>query len=713
MVSINGGEPQKLPIIENVYTGDEITLSAKPVNEVDYSFAKWYGEGFEDESPEITLQINGETKLAIENSRIERENLALLGKADASTSISNADWGIQNINDGQLLSVKGSLGFTSNGTNSADVDHWVEIDLGEDMNFNRVHLYPRSDVFTADGKTPSFPKDFSVEICKDGESKYTAIADFTDYQAPFGKPAVLKWEEGVTARKVRIRVSKVGNPPAGEINYFQLAEMGIYNQAGLETQELENAVEQAVGLKGSESDYTSSSWKVFSRALKNAEKALYNANLTQKEIDTATDSLKNAISGLVLRADKTALKNAIKEANEYLSQELKYTAESFGILKQKLDEAVQVMEQKDAVQEEADEAVKGLQSAVKGLVPAGDKQPPSTPGNVKASGITENAVTITWNASTDNTGVEKYLVKNKDNVVSTVTNGTKAEIKGLAPNTAYTLTVYAYDKAGNVSGGASVTFKTLNKIQVTAVSSVKLNYNSLTIKGKGTKQLKAEVLPGNASNKKVSWRSSNSSVVSVDANGKVTAKKAGKATVTVSTADGGKEASCRITVHTVKAKKISLNKKSRTVYKGKTYQLKSSLKPSNATDNVIWTSSNKKVAAVSEKGLVKARKAGEATITAKISGKKKVTCIITVKEVKAKEVKINLHKKTLKIQKKLQLKATVKPKNSTDTLKWESSNKKAAKVSSKGVVTTLHKGTTIITVKTPGGKKDSCVITVR
>lgn len=713
MVSINGGEPQKLPIIENVYEGDEITLSAKPANEVDYSFEKWYGEDFEDESPEITIQINGETKLATMNSRIERENLALLGKADASTSISNADWGIQNINDGQLLSVKGSLGFTSNGTNSAEVDHWVEIDLGEDMYFNRVHLYPRSDVFTDDGKTPSFPKDFSVEICKDGENKYTTIAEYTDYQAPFQKPAVLKWEEGVTARKVRIHVTKVGKPPAGEINYFQLAEMGIYNQDGLQTEKLNDAIHNAAAYKGKESDYTSSSWKAFNKALKNAEKALNNENLTQKEIDTAANSLEYSISGLVERADKTALEKAIKDAEAYLSQESKYTSESFGILKQKLDEAVQVMEQKDAIQEEADEAADGLRSAVNGLVPAGDKQPPSTPGNVKATGITEKSVTITWNASTDNTGVEKYLVKNKDNIVSTVTNGTKAEIKGLSPDTAYTFTVYAYDKAGNVSGGASVTFKTLKKIQVTAVSSVKLNYNSLTIKGKGTKQLKAEVLPENATNKKVSWRSSNNSVVSVDAKGKVTAKKAGKATITVKTADGGKEASCRITVNTVKAKKISLNKKSKTVYKGKTYQLKSSLKPSNATDQVIWTSSNKKVADVSAKGLVKAKKTGEATITAKISGKKKVTCKITVKEVKATGVKINLHKKTLKTGKTLQLKATVKPKNSTDTLKWESSNKKAAKVSPKGVVTTLIKGHTTITVRTPGGKKDVCEITVK
>lgn len=308
--------------------------------------------------------------------------------------------------------------------------------------------------------------------------------------------------------------------------------------------------------------------------------------------------------------------------------------------------------------------------------------------------------------------MEKYLVKNKENIVSTVTNGTKAEIMGLAPNTTYTLTVYAYDQAGNVSGGANVTFKTLNKIQVTAVSSVKLNYNSLTIKGKGTKRLKAEVLPGNAANKKVSWRSSNNSVISVDANGKVTAKKAGKATVTVRTADGGKEASCKITVTSVKAKKISLNKKSKTIYKGKTYQLKSSLKPSNATDKVVWTSSNKKAATVSRNGLVKAKKAGTATITAKISGKKKITCRITVKEVKAKKVKMNLHKKTLKTGKTLQLKATVKPKNSTDTLKWESSNKKAAKVSQKGVVTALKKGRTTITVSTPQGKKDSCVITV-
>lgn len=156
-----------------------------------------------------------------------------------------------------------------------------------------------------------------------------------------------------------------------------------------------------------------------------------------------------------------------------------------------------------------------------------------------------------------------------------------------------------------------------------------------------------------------------------------------------------------------------MNKKSKTVYKGKTYQLKSSLKPSNATDQVIWTSSNKKVADVSAKGLVKAKKTGEATITAKISGKKKVTCKITVKEVKATGVKINLHKKTLKTGKTLQLKATVKPKNSTDTLKWESSNKKAAKVSPKGVVTTLKKGHTTITVRTPGGKKDVCEITVK
>lgn len=74
---------------------------------------------------------------------------------------------------------------------------------------------------------------------------------------------------------------------------------------------------------------------------------------------------------------------------------------------------------------------------------------------------------------------------------------------------------------------------------------------------------------------------------------------------------------------------------------------------------------------------------------------------------------MNLHKKTIKADKTLQLKATVTPKNSTDTLKWESTNKKAAKVSQKGVVTALKKGRTTITVTTPQGKKDSCVITVK
>lgn len=534
LVSINGKEPQKLPIIENVYEGDEVTLSAKPENDVDYKFERWYGDNIEEKANEITLQVGGDIKLAIENSFIERENLALSKMADASTTISNADWGLKNINDGQLLSVKGNLGFTTNGSSEADVEHWLEIDLGEDMDFNRIQLYPRTDVFTKDGKTPSFPKDFSIQICKNGESTYTTAANYTDYEAPEGKPAVLKWKNPVLARKVRINVTKVGNPPAGEIHYLQFAEMGIYKEEVVRTEQLEKEIEKAVSYEGREGDYTDTSWKLFYDALQNAKELIKNEHASQQEIDAA--------------------------------------------------------------------------------------------------------------------------------------QGTRAVITGLAPNTAYTFTVYACDKAGNISKGAEVSFKTLNKIQTTAVTSVKLNYSKLTLNGKSEKQLRADIVPGNASNKKVSWKSSDKTVVSVDTKGRVTAKKPGKAAITVTTEDGKKTAVCSINVKSVKAKSISLSAKKKTLYKGKTFQLKSTVKPSNTTDHVLWSSSDKKVAAVSSKGIVTAKKAGKATITAKTSSKKQITCVITVKEVKASGVKLNLSKRTLKAGKALYLKATIKPRNSTDTI---------------------------------------------
>ena len=88
-----------------------------------------------------------------------------------------------------------------------------------------------------------------------------------------------------------------------------------------------------------------------------------------------------------------------------------------------------------------------------------------------------------------------------------------------------------------------------NFVQLQVVpTSVALNKTTLTLDTGKTLNLKATVYPSNAANKKCTWRSSNTSVATVDSNGKVTAKKAGTATITVKTSNG-KTATCKVTVN--------------------------------------------------------------------------------------------------------------------------------------------------------------------
>lgn len=168
-----------------------------------------------------------------------------------------------------------------------------------------------------------------------------------------------------------------------------------------------------------------------------------------------------------------------------------------------------------------------------------------------------------------------------------------------------------------------------NGEETSAAESVLLQKAKKTMKKGKTFALKATVTPA-AAKTTLKWSSSKPAVASVDQNGRVTAKKAGKTVITVTT-DNGKTYSCTITVKKQAAKKITLNVKKKTLKKGKTFTLKATLKPSYSTDSIKWSSSDKKVATVTAKGVVKARKKGTAVIKAKTSSKKQVTCIIRVK----------------------------------------------------------------------------------
>ena len=190
-------------------------------------------------------------------------------------------------------------------------------------------------------------------------------------------------------------------------------------------------------------------------------------------------------------------------------------------------------------------------------------------------------------------------------------------------------TIYGY---GGTEAEACALRNDFNFVQLQVVpTSVALNKTTLTLDIGKTSNLRATVYPSNASNKKCTWSSSNTSVATVDSNGRVTAKASGTATITVKTANG-KTASCNVTVQAVQAvpTSVSLNKTSLTLDVGKSYTLTKTVSPSNAVTSYTWRSSNTSVATVDKNGKVTAKASGTATITVKTSNGKTATCKVTV-----------------------------------------------------------------------------------
>lgn len=207
-------------------------------------------------------------------------------------------------------------------------------------------------------------------------------------------------------------------------------------------------------------------------------------------------------------------------------------------------------------------------------------------------------------------------------------------------------------------------------------------------------------------------------VTNVNKNGtfKLTAgKKKGSAVVTVTLASK-KTASFKVTVQkaAVKTTKITTTTKSLTLAKGATYKkLASSIAvtPVTSKEKVTYSSSNKKVATVSSKGVIKAKKAGTAKITVK-SGKKKVVVTVKVTGVKTTKLSGVPAAKNVSKGKSFKIKVIATPKNTDEKITFKSSNKKVATVTSKGVVKGLKKGTATITVQS-GSKKMTCKVTVK
>ena len=176
------------------------------------------------------------------------------------------------------------------------------------------------------------------------------------------------------------------------------------------------------------------------------------------------------------------------------------------------------------------------------------------------------------------------------------------------------------------------------------VKSVSLNKSTLNLVLGYSETLIATVYPSNATNKNVSWSSSNPNIAFVNENGVVTANGIGTATVTVTTDDGGFTAECTVTVTApeVKAEEIELDKTGIVLYVGDSQTVTATVYPENTTNKtVVWTSSDSSIAKVSADGVVTGIKKGTATITAtSADGRIKAYCLVTVKAVEVTNLEI-------------------------------------------------------------------------
>ena len=301
--------------------------------------------------------------------------------------------------------------------------------------------------------------------------------------------------------------------------------------------------------------------------------------------------------------------------------------------------------------------------------------------------------TVTWSTS--------------DGTVATVNSS--GAVKALKAGSAV-ITATANDGSG-VYAQCQVTVKQY-------VTSISLSRNSTVLYTGETVALAATVMPEDASDKTVTWSTSNASVASVNLSGAVTALKAGTAVIQASANDGsGKYDSCTVTVKQ-RATGITLSAVNITLYLDKTADLAANVIPVDTSDkSVTWTSSNGLIAAVDANGRVSGLKVGSASVTAKAndgSGLSAV-CNVTVIQQYATGITLNASSITLNIGNSAGLIASVMPEDAYDkTVQWSSSNTAVATVDSIGRVSAAGPGTALITATATDGSEAmaSCLVTV-
>ena len=245
-------------------------------------------------------------------------------------------------------------------------------------------------------------------------------------------------------------------------------------------------------------------------------------------------------------------------------------------------------------------------------------------------------------------------------------------------------------------------------------TAISLNKTSLNLDVGNNEKLVATVSPEDATDKKVTWESSNNSVAKVTSDGTVSAVSKGTAKITAKTSNG-KTATCDVTVKQP-ITGITLNKKSLELERGEKSKVTATIAPSNADGDktVKWSSNKTSIATVSSDGTITAVAKGNATITATTSNGKTATCSVTVGvPLKSISFENGVKEKTLNKGENFNLKVIYNPEDTdaSKTITWSSTDTSVAKVEN-GKVTAVGIGETTITATASNGKKAECKVKV-
>ena len=237
------------------------------------------------------------------------------------------------------------------------------------------------------------------------------------------------------------------------------------------------------------------------------------------------------------------------------------------------------------------------------------------------------------------------------------------------------------------------------------VEKINLTTTTMNLEIGDTSKINYTISPSNAKNKKINYVYDNT-IISVDSNGKVKALKEGKTTVSLKS-DNGVVANFTVVVNQPKEviKTLSIRDGNFKISVNSTRELSilvkgSNIQNSNIRSSMVWSSSNSNILEVDSKGIIHAKKAGNATVTVKLEDKSaSINANVITPTVKVTSIKLNKDKTSVKMGGTEKLTVSIFPSNATNqNVTWKSSDVGVLKVNNKGMIKGISKGSATVTV---------------